>query len=143
MPDTNRLAVDRGFEKWGDEMSVMMALALQAASVLDAWESKAAWSEQDRENAAVLAKAALGKWAECLSAARVRLKRSREPAETIAMGVLGSCLSDEKFARRVVTISFRGILEPSARTKAADEIIGKHREDTREATIAEVLTGRL
>lgn len=123
-------------------LSVILALLLQGA-VFDAWESKTDWSEQDREIASVLAKAAIGKWVKCLSAARIRLKGSRESAETIAAGVLGSCLADEQFARRVAAIAFRGVLEPSARVRAAEEIIGKHRQDTREAVIAEVLAARL
>lgn len=123
-------------------MSFLFGLLLQT-SVLDAWEAKADWTDGDRENAAVLAKAAMGKWAGCIAAARTRLKRSKEPAETIATAVLGSCLDDEQFARRLAIIAFRGVLEPSARTRTVDEIITKHRLNARETVIAEVLAGRL
>lgn len=123
-------------------MSLMFALLLQTLPTIDELEAKTPWTKEDRDVAMTVAKAQGARWNDCINAAKVKFARSREPAETIATAVLGSCLPQQKVAHRAIALAFRGLLEPGERTKQADTVISGWRSDVREEVIAAVLSSR-
>lgn len=123
-------------------MSLMIALLLQALPTVDELENKTPWTAADRDVAAAVVKEHAAKWDACIAGAKVRFLKSREPAETIATAVLGSCLVQQKAAHRAMTVAFRGVFEPSERTRQADRVIASWRSDVREEVIAAVLSSR-
>lgn len=123
-------------------MSLMFAVLLQALPSVEELENKTPWTAADRDVAAAVVKEHAAKWNACIAGAKARFIKSREPAETIATAVLGSCLPQQKAAHRAMTVAFRGLLEPGARSREADGVIAHWRSDVREEVIAAVLASR-
>jgi hypothetical protein len=122
-------------------MSMILAIMLQLPTI-EQMETKATWTDQDRKAALEWAKVRATLWSACIAASRKQMTKLREPPETIATGVLGSCLPQQKAAHRAIVVSFRGVQEPSERERTADDIVEGWRKDVREAVIGEVLAAR-
>jgi hypothetical protein len=130
----------------------MFALFLLAATVagparpavtLDQLEAEKDWSEDDRDRAIAAARLRNDMWSGCLRRAQTRLQRSKEPVETVATAVMGSCLDQEDEYLRALKLAYRGLISPTESTARAERMVARGRATKREALVARLVALRL
>lgn len=127
----------------GDLMLLALLVGLQAVPTLEALEGQKAWKPHDHELAALYIPGARDNLLTCYSLATTRLSLSDEAPETIASAVLGSCVDDEAYFRRVFVLNFRGSASIPERASLTEKIISEIKHNVREQVISEIVTARM
>lgn len=114
-----------------------------ADALIDQLENQREWSEADRSRAVDLAKLKGAAWRSCLDLAEQYLRRSKEPIETVATAIFGTCLEPQRSYQRSYAVALRGLANPIERTAQAQRGVEAARADAREGIISRLVAARL
>ena len=123
--------------------SLMPDTPTPADVLIDQLENQQEWSEADRLRAVDLAKLKGAAWRSCLDLAEQQLQRSKEPVETVATAILGTCLTPQRAYQKAYAVALRGLADPTERTAQALRSVEAARSSAREAIISRLVASRL